>query len=61
MAYPQDPIKIHMYMEIPPVINIIWGEYVIIKLLNSLNDKNQAGKVWNKYLVSRLNKIGFTQ
>ena len=65
-AYPQAPIDRPMYMNIPP-------EFVIpdhpeynnkdhaLEVLRNIYGQKQSGRVWNKYLVRRLNSLGFTK
>ena len=64
MAYPQAPIEMDMYMELPHGIQTKYGnskDYVL-KLLRNLYGQKQAGHVWNEYLVVKLRSIiGFTQ
>ena len=63
MAYPQAPIEMDMFMELPTGIVTKFGnskDYVL-KLLRNLYGQKQAGRVWNEYLVSKLRSIGFTQ
>ena len=63
MAYPQAPIEMDMYMELPPGIHTTLGDskdYVLM-LVNNLYGQKQAGRVWNQYLVDKLLSIGFVQ
>jgi len=63
MAYPQAPIEMDMYMELPPGIDTTLGnskDFVLL-LLNNLYGQKQAGRVWNQYLVDKLLSIGFKQ
>ena len=63
MAYTQAPIETDLYMEIPQGIETTEGntkDYVL-QLLANLYGQKQAGRVWNQYLVSKLESIGFTQ
>ena len=63
MAYPQAPIEMDMYMELPTGIETKFGnsrDYVL-KLIRNLYGQKQAGRVWNEYLVEKLRSIGFTQ
>jgi len=63
MAYPQAPIEMDMFMELPAGIETKFGnshDYVL-KLLRNLYGQKQAGRVWNEYLVEKLRSIGFTQ
>ena len=63
MAYPQAPIEMDMYMELPPGIDTTLGnskDFVLL-LLNNLYGQKQAGRVWNQFLVDKLLSIGFKQ
>jgi hypothetical protein len=62
MAYPQAPIGMDIYMELPQGIQTKHGnskEYVL-KLENNIYGQKQAGRVWNSFLVDKLTSIGFT-
>jgi hypothetical protein len=63
MAYPQAPIEIDMYMEIPQGIDLknCNSKDNILKLLANLYDQKQAGCVWNSYLVNKLLEMEFKQ
>jgi hypothetical protein len=63
MAYPQAPIKIDMYMELPQGINTKNGNSKnhILKLLANLYGQKQAGRVWNGYSINKLQEINFKQ
>jgi hypothetical protein len=63
MAYPQAPIKMDMYMELPQGINIKNrnSKNHVLKLLANLYGQKQAGQVWNSYLVSKLQEINCNQ
>ncbi len=63
MAYPQDPIKMDMYMELPTGIHTKHGNSKdhILKLLANIYGQKQAGHVWNSYLVTMLQKNNFKQ
>jgi hypothetical protein len=63
MAYPQAPIEMDMYMDLPPGIHTTLSDskdYILL-LLNNLYGQKQAGRVWNQYLVEKLLSIGFEQ
>jgi hypothetical protein len=63
MAYPQAPIEMDMYMELPAGSHTKHGnskDYVL-KLLANIYGQNQAGHVWNNYLVTKLQEINFKQ
>jgi hypothetical protein len=63
MAYPQAPIKMDMYIQIPQRIHLKNGNYKdhVLKLLANLYCQKQAGCVWDSYLVNKLLKIEFKQ
>ena len=56
MAYPQAPIEMDMYMELPDGILLKEGDRKVhvLKLLTNLYRQKQAGQVWNGYLVDKL-------
>ncbi|KAL7475408.1 hypothetical protein ACHAW6_001324 [Cyclotella cf. meneghiniana] len=63
MAYTQAPIETDLYMEIPYGIETTTGntrDYVL-QLLANIYGQKQAGRVWNQFLVQKLESIGFTQ
>ena len=62
-AYAQAPIECDMYMELSSGIETKhWNskDYVL-KLLANLYGQKQAGRVWNQYMVDKLQKNGFQQ
>jgi hypothetical protein len=63
MAYPQAPIEMDIYMELPQGIETTDGNSKdhVLKLLKNIYGQKQAGRVWNEYLVDKLNSIGFKQ
>jgi hypothetical protein len=63
MAYPQAPIKMDMYMELPTGIHTKHGNSKdhILKLLANIYGQKQAGSVWNSCLVTKLREINFKQ
>jgi hypothetical protein len=63
MAYPQAPIEMDMYMEIPQGIHLKNGNSKdhILKLLANLYGQKQEGCIWNSYLVDKLLEIEFKQ
>jgi hypothetical protein len=63
MAYPQAPIKMDMYMELPTSIHTKHrnSKNYILKLLANIYGQKQAGCVWNSYLVTKLREINFKQ
>ena len=61
MAYTQAPIENDMYMALPAGISTSFGnkkDYVL-KLKKNLFGQKQAGRVWNQFLVQKLQDIGF--
>ena len=63
MAYTQAPIETDLFMEIPYGIETTKGnthDYVL-QLLANLYGQKQAGRVWNQFLVQKLESIGFVQ
>ena len=63
MAFPQAPIEMDMYMEQPKGIETKHGNSKdhVLKLLQNIYGKKQAGRVWNHHLAAKLLQIGFTQ
>ncbi len=63
MAYPQAPIKMDMYMELPTGIHTKHGNSKdhILKQLANIYGQKQAGRMWNSYLVTKLPEINFKQ
>jgi hypothetical protein len=62
MAYPQAPIKMDIYMELPQGIQTKHGNSKehILKLEKNIYGQKQAGHVWNSFLMDKLTSIGFT-
>jgi hypothetical protein len=63
MAYPQAPIKMDMYMELPtgiPTKHRNSKDHVLKLLANTYRQK-QACCMWNSYLVTKLREINFKQ
>ena len=63
MAYTQAPIETDLFMEIPYGIETTKGnthDYVL-QLLANIYGQKQAGRVWNQFLVQKLESIGFVQ
>ncbi len=62
LAYTQADVECdNKFMKVPRGFNIPGSdpdEYVL-KLEKNLYGHKQAGRVWNKHLVSRLERIGF--
>ena len=63
MAYPQAPIEMDMYMELPDGIETKYGNSKdhVLQLIQNIYGQKQAGRVWNEYLVNKLLSIGFVQ
>ncbi len=63
MAFPQAPIEMDMYMELPKGIKTRHGNSKdhVLKLLQNIYGQKQAGRVWNHHLTAKLLEIGFTQ
>ena len=63
MAYPQAPIEMDMYMELPQGIQTEHGNSKdhVLKVLRNIYGQKQAGRVWNQFLTSKLLGVGFTQ
>jgi hypothetical protein len=61
MAYPQAPIEMDIYMELPQGIQTAAGNSKdhVLQLLMNIYGQKQAGRVWNEYLVDKLDSIGF--
>jgi hypothetical protein len=62
MAYPQVPIEMDIYMELPQGIQTKHGNSKehVLKLEKNIYGQKQAGRVWNSFLVNKLTSIGFT-
>jgi hypothetical protein len=63
MAYPQAPIEMDMYMELPTSIHTKHGNSKdhVLKLLANIYGQKQAGQVWKNYFVTKLWEITFNQ
>jgi hypothetical protein len=62
MAYPQAPIEMDIYMELPQGIKTTAGNSKdhVPKLLKNIYGQKQAGRVWNSFLVDKLTLLGYT-
>jgi hypothetical protein len=62
MAYPQAPIEMDIYMELPQGIQTTHGNSKdhVLKLEKNIYGQKQARRVWNSFLVDKLLSIGFT-
>jgi hypothetical protein len=63
VAYPQAPIEMDMYMDLPTRIHTKHGNSKdhVLKLLANIYGQKQAGCIWNSYLVTKLWEINFKQ
>jgi hypothetical protein len=63
MAYPQAPIKMDMYMELPIGIHTKHrnSKDHVLKLVANIYGQKQASRMWNSYLVTKLREINFKQ
>jgi hypothetical protein len=63
MAFPQAPIEMDMYMELPKDIDTRHGNSKdhVLRLLQNIYGQKQAGRVWNHHLTAKLLEVGFTQ
>ncbi len=61
MAYPQAPIEMDIYMELPQGIQTKHGNSKehILKLEKNIYCQKQAGHVWNSFLMDKLMSIRF--
>jgi Reverse transcriptase (RNA-dependent DNA polymerase) len=62
LAYAQADVECDLYMEIPKGFEVV-GENLdyVLKLKKNLFGQKQAGRVWNKHLVNKLESVGFKQ
>jgi hypothetical protein len=62
MAYPQAPIEMDIYMELPQGIQTAHrnSNFHILKLEKNIYGQKQAGCIWNSFLVDKLMSLGFT-
>jgi hypothetical protein len=62
MAYSQAPTEMDIYMEPPQGIQAKHGNSKehVLKLEKNIYGQNQAGRMWNSFLVDKLTSIGFT-
>jgi hypothetical protein len=62
MAYPQAPVELDIYMELPQSIKTATGNSKdrVLKLLMNIYGQKQAGMVWNSFLVDKLTSLGYT-
>jgi hypothetical protein len=62
MAYPQAPVEMGIYMELPQGIKTATGnsKEQVLKLLKNIYGQKQAGRVWNSFLVDKPTSLGYT-
>jgi hypothetical protein len=62
MAYPQAPVELDIYMELPKGIKTATGNSKdhVLKLLKNLYGQKQARRVWNSFLVDKVTSLGYT-
>jgi hypothetical protein len=62
MAYPQAPIEMDIYMELPQGIQTAHrnSKDHVLNLEKIIYGQKQAGRVWNSFLMDKLLSIGFT-
>ncbi len=62
MAYPQAPIEMDIYMELPQGIQTKHGNSKehVLKLEKNIYGQKQAGGMWNSFLADKLASIWFT-
>ena len=62
MAYPQAPIEMDIYIELPRGIKTVHGNSKdhLLKLEKNIYGQKLASRVWNSFLVDKLMPIGFT-
>ena len=64
LAYPQAPVEKDLHMKIPAGFEKENGKNLdyVLKIHRNIYGQNQAGRVWNHYLVNKLvNELGFKQ
>jgi hypothetical protein len=56
MAYPQAPVELDIYMELPQGMKTATGNSKdhVMKLLKNICGQKQAGRVWNSFLMDKL-------
>jgi hypothetical protein len=56
MSYPQAPVEMDIYMELPQGIHTETGNTKdhVLKLLKNIYGQKQAGRAWNSFLVDKL-------
>ena len=63
LTFPQAPIERDLYMKVPKGYYVESGDNrdYVLKLKRNLYGQKQAGRIWNKYLIENLERIGFQQ
>jgi len=65
LAFPQAPVERELYMEIPrgfEIKGVANTKDYVLKLHRNVYGQKNAGRVWNRFLVSKLvNEVGFVQ
>jgi len=65
LAFPQAPIERTLYMNIPKGMKMVDGnpDDFVLKVNRNIYGQKQAGRVWKKFLVSKLTskEVGFVQ
>jgi hypothetical protein len=62
MAYPQAPIEMDIYMELPQGSKTATANSKdhVLKLLKNIYGQKQAGSVWYSFLVDKLTSLDYT-
>ena len=63
LAFTQAPVNRNLYMKIPKGFEVEGenkGEY-FFKIKKNTYGQKQAGRVWNKHMCAKLEKVGFKQ
>ncbi len=62
MVYPQAPVEMDIYMELPQGIKTATRDSMdhTLKLLKNIYGQKQAGRVWDSFLVNNLTSLGYT-
>jgi hypothetical protein len=60
-AYTQAEVEKDMYMEIPKGFEVDTQGDFVLQIHKNIYGQKQAGLVWNKHLISKLQQVGFVQ
>jgi hypothetical protein len=62
LVYPQAPVEMDIYMELPQGIKPATGNSKdhVLKLLKNIYGQKQVEGLWNSFLVDKLTSLGFT-